>query len=389
MKEKNSVAFPVGIFSIYIVFYAGQAMYNTYLNVFLRSVGYSVAQIGQLQSVATILLVLVQPIWGIISDKSKSKNQIIGILLLATAIICLSYFIFQTALWLAICVMLFSVFFFPALTLQDNYTLELLGNGRWDFGNIRLGGTVGYATCALIVGFLIGNNYSNIFIIMAVFFGIAGIAYFLLPKVKGHREKRQKVSYIKMLKDKPLLCMLIFNITYSMGTTFFFQFYPVYFTETLGASSSMLGALTFVSAMSEVPFFWFARRLERKWGTQKVMLFAGIATTIRWALLFLIVDPYLAIIINLLSGCGYVGFSYCLIKYINDNVAPQVKATAQSLNAILGTVFSKIIFVPLGGWLIGILGFRSMLIVACLVSLSGVIFFKIAFKKACKTSSIT
>ncbi len=378
----NKDRFPVKIFSIYVIFYAGQAMYNTYLNVFLTSVGYTMTQIGQIQSVATILLVLMQPVWGVISDKSKSKNQVVGFLALISAIICLSYYMFQTALWLAICVMLFSIFFFPAMTLQDNYTLELLSKSKWDFGNIRLGGTLGYSICALVVGFVIGNNYSNIFWIMAVFFFITGTMYFTLPRVEGHRQKAEKVKYSILLKDKALLCMIVFNITYYMGVSFYFQFYPIYFTTELGASSQMLGALTFVSAMSEVPFFWFAYKLEKKFGVEKVMLFAGIATALRWFLLYFTTNHFLILGINMLSGCGYVGFSYCLIKYINDNVPKNMRATAQSLNAILGTIFSKILFAPIGGYMSGVVGFKNVLLVSSLVTIVGAVMFRINFKKA-------
>lgn len=371
--------FPTRIFLIYVIFYAGQAMYNTYLNVFLRSVGYEMGEIGQLQAVSTLLLVIIQPLWGIISDKSRSKNQVIGFLLLATTVVCLSYYFFQTALWLAVCIMLFTVFFYPAMTLQDNYTLELLEKSRWDFGNIRLGGTIGYSVCALCVGFFINQNYKNIFWIMAAFFFITGIAYFRLPKVEGHRQKHEKVKYTALLKDISLLCMLGFNIVYSMGVSFFFQFYPIYFTETLGASSKMLGALTFTSAMSELPFFWFAYKLEKKFGAKKVMLFAGIVTAIRWFLLIFVTNHGLVLCVNMLSGCGYVGFSYCLIKYINDSVPGSMKATAQSLNAILGTIFSKIIFAPLGGWLSEIIGFKSILFIGGAFTAAGALLFLIFF----------
>ncbi len=82
----------------------------------------------------------------------------------------------------------------------------------------------------------------------------------------------------------------------------------------------------------------------------------------------------------MLSGCGYVGFSYCLIKYINDTVPKSMRATAQSLNAILGTIFSKILFAPLGGVLSDLLGIRVMLLTAGIVMLCGVTLFAIAFR---------
>ncbi len=336
--------------------------------------------IGLVQSAATLALVLVQPLWGVLSDKSKSKNRIISLLALVTALVCLSFYAFRAALWLAFCVMLFTVFFNPIITLQDNYTLEYLEGRKWDFGHIRLGGTLGYAICAMLVGFVIGTNYGQIFWMMSIFFLAVCACYMTLPQVEGHRQKHEKVKYSILLKDRPLRWMLVFNVIYYLGTAFYFQFYPLYFRNELGASTRLVGMLTFFSAMSEVPFFWFAHKLEKKFGVKRIMLFAGAATALRWFLLFFISEPVAVLFINMLSGCGYVGFSYCLIKYINDTVPKSMRATAQSLNAILGTIFSKILFAPLGGVLSDLLGIRVMLLTAGIVMLCGVTLFAIAFR---------
>ena len=90
------------MFLIYVLFYAGQAMYNVYLNLFLDQNGFSKTQLGLLSSVSTIVLVLVQPLWGVLSDKSKSKNQIVGMLLLICSIVGLAFYASKTALWLAL-----------------------------------------------------------------------------------------------------------------------------------------------------------------------------------------------------------------------------------------------------------------------------------------------
>lgn len=365
---------------VYVIFYAGQAMYNTYLNLFLNDSGFNMSAIGLVQSAATLALVLVQPLWGVLSDKSKSKNRIISLLALVTALVCLSFYAFRAALWLAFCVMLFTVFFNPIITLQDNYTLEYLEGRKWDFGHIRLGGTLGYAICAMLVGFVIGTNYGQIFWMMSIFFLAVCACYMTLPQVEGHRQKHEKVKYSILLKDRPLRWMLVFNVIYYLGTAFYFQFYPLYFRNELGASTRLVGMLTFFSAMSEVPFFWFAHKLEKKFGVKRIMLFAGAATALRWFLLFFISEPVAVLFINMLSGCGYVGFSYCLIKYINDTVPKSMWATAQSLNAILGTIFSKILFAPLGGVLSDLLGIRVMLLTAGIVMLCGVTLFAIAFR---------
>ena len=385
--QKNLVAdgrepFPFKMFLIYVLFYAGQAMYNVYLNLFLNQNGFSNTQLGLLSSVSTVVLVLVQPLWGVLSDKSKSKNQIVGMLLLISAIVGLAFYASKTALWLSLCVLLFNVFFNPAVTLQDNYTLEMLEGGRWDFGQLRLGGTLGYAACAALIGFVVETNYRQIFWMMGIFFIITGVLYFTLPRVSGHREKKQKVKYSLLLKDRRLVCMFVFNIVYTLGTAFFYQFYSIHYSNELGASSVMVGLLSTFGALSEIPFFWFAGRLQKRFGTKAPMLFAGASAAARWLLLSMLTNTSVILVVNMLSGCGFVGFSYSLIRYINDNVPKSMRATAQSLNGILGTFFSRIIFTPISGILADHFSISTVLLGNGLLMVAAVLLFAFTFSKA-------
>ena len=91
-SEQSREMFPVRMFMIYVLFYAGQAMYNTFLNLFLYNHGMQMDQIGFLSSFSTLVLVLIQPLWGVLSDKSKSKNRIIAMLLIVSAIALLSFY---------------------------------------------------------------------------------------------------------------------------------------------------------------------------------------------------------------------------------------------------------------------------------------------------------
>lgn len=385
--QKNPAArgaepFPFKMFMIYVLFYAGQAIYNVYMNLFLDQNGFTKTQLGLLSSVSTIVLVLIQPLWGILSDKSKSKNQIVGMLLLVCALAGLAFYASKTALWLAFCVLLFNVFFNPAVTLQDNYTLEMLEGGRWDFGQLRLGGTLGYAACAALIGFAVQTNYNQIFWMMGVFFVITGGLYFTLPRVSGHREKKQKVKYSVLLKDRRLICMFLFNIVYSLGTAFFYQFFSIHYKNELGASSVMVGLLSTFGALSEIPFFWFAGRLQKRFGTKALMLFAGTAAAVRWLLLSMLTNTTAILFVNMLSGCGFVGFSYSMIRYINDNVPKSMRATAQSLNGILGTFFSRIIFTPISGILADHFSVSTVLFANGILMVGAVLLFGFTFTKA-------
>ena len=53
-KRPQREAFPICLFSLYVLFYSGQSIYNTYLNLYLSSEGLSDSQIGFIISVSTL-----------------------------------------------------------------------------------------------------------------------------------------------------------------------------------------------------------------------------------------------------------------------------------------------------------------------------------------------
>jgi|GEM_PF-4743715 len=63
-EEKKSMSFPKGLFCVYLIFFSGQAIYNTYLNLYLAQIGFSTTQIGSMISISTIVLLIAQTFWG-------------------------------------------------------------------------------------------------------------------------------------------------------------------------------------------------------------------------------------------------------------------------------------------------------------------------------------
>jgi PPP family 3-phenylpropionic acid transporter len=76
-EEKKSMSFPKGLFCVYLIFFSGQAIYNTYLNLYLAQIGFSTTQIGSMISISTIVLLIAQTFWGSISDRAERKNGVL------------------------------------------------------------------------------------------------------------------------------------------------------------------------------------------------------------------------------------------------------------------------------------------------------------------------
>lgn len=373
-SQASSDSFPFHLFLLYILFFSGQAIYNTYLNLYLHDVGLTESQIGITVSLSTAFILITQIFWGMLSDRTKSKNKILRLLYICTALSGLTFYLGTSFMYLVVIITMFSVFFSPIVPLQDNYTLEFLEDKRWDYGQIRMGGTIGYCITVLFIGMMLKDNYRNIFLLVAfAMTGCAVLTGFLVP-VQGHRNKQKKVSYRSLLRNKLLVGLILFNLAFSLGTNFFYSFYPIYFTS-LGADSSMIGLMMFASAISEVPMLIFIRRIVDRLGVNKTLLFAGLVTTLRWFLLSFLRHPALIIATNLLHGVGYTCFSYCIITYIARTVPKDMRATSQTLNAVIGSVVSRVLFGYLGGIASELVGTnRIMLLSGVVMGMSTIVF---------------
>lgn len=363
--EMKKERFPIWIFTVYVAYFAGQSVYNTYLNLYLSEIGMSTTTIGITISVSTAVLLVAQTVWGMISDRAKSKNNVLRFLYIMSALSVLGFYLTRSYIPVLLLVVAFSIFFVPIVPLNDNITLEALMTSRWDYGYIRMGGTIGYALTVLFIGSFLKDSYAPIFMIVAITMGVCLLASFRVPPVQGHRTKEKRSSMKEVLSNRTLSGLILFNLVYCMGNSFFYSFYPIRFTE-IGGNSSQIGWMMFACAVAEIPFLMVMHKIVKKIGIRGVLLAAGTVTCLRWFLIAGLRNPFLIIGVNLLHGFCYTGITYCIINFINRKVPKGLRASSQVWNATMSTVFSKLIFGYLGGVAFDRLGADSLMIFSAL-----------------------
>ncbi|MDD3867149.1 MAG: MFS transporter [Eubacteriales bacterium] len=363
--------FPAQLFILYAVLYAVQAVYGGYLNLYLSDIGFSKTQIGLIVSLSTAVLLLFQPLWGMISDRSRSKNTMLKVLYAASAVAALLFYT-TTVYWQLLgIIILFSMFYFPIIPLQDNHGLEYLEDKRWDFGKVRMGGTLGYAVAVIITGLLLKDDYSKIFIAISVLLLLCLIAVFLIPSVPGHhteRQTRRGLPLRDIFKNPLMICLMVFFIVFALGFNLYYSFYPIHFSS-VGGTSRQIGTMLFVSAISEIPFLLTARYWLRRFGIEKVLIASGLISSLRWLLLFFLEAPVLIILVNCLHGLGYVTVNFSIISFINTNLPRQLRATGQTICAVLVMFFSRVIFGYIGGIASDFFGVSQMMLFSAVITI--------------------
>lgn len=366
--------FPLRLFAVQMFYFSGQAIYNTYINLYMSSIGFTVSQIGLIISVSTGFLLLAQYGWGVISDRTKEKNRIILLMYVVCIVVAPLFYLSKEYLPVMLLFTVFSIFFVPIVPLNDNITLELIEKSRWDYGKIRMGGTIGYAVTVLIIGYVLRDRYDQIFWMVSLMTFLCLVAALRIKPVQGYKNRKNRSSIKLVLKNKNLMGLIVFYLMFGLGTSFFYNFYSIYFTS-IGGGSGDIGMMMFVCSVAEIPCLWLMYRLVKRFGVYNILLLAVGMTSLRWILLFILKQPVLIILANGLHGFGFTAFTYCLLNYINAKVPKDLRATSQVFNAMISTICSKLIFGYLGGIACELVGTNNMMLFSGVLMIAATLLF--------------
>jgi len=350
------------------------AVYGTFIPVYLDSIGYGQIAIGSLLAVGPFVSILAQPVWGTLGDRARSKNDILKILIFGSAVTVLMHRLSENYYYLLFIMAAFTFFQTSISPISDTITLESLDRSSWKFGPIRMAGTLGYALMAVIAGAYAKSSINGIFFLYFCIAIAAFLVTYRLPTVRGHQTKEQKVPARRLFKNKKLVVLMAFGMVLQITLGFYYSFYSLYLKQ-MGANNSLLGWAMFLSAISEVPFLIFADRILKKLGTEYTLLGSALAMGLRWFILYKTTDPYFALMSQLLHGINFIVLQYSMATYINETVPKELKAIGQTINTLFGVGISRIIGSFFGGFLSERFGIQSVFLYGSLLAFSAVFVF--------------
>lgn len=381
MKKER---FPIRLVLLYLIYYAGQALFNSYRNLYLKSIGISTGRIGILASAGILTALLFQPVLGVVSDRAKTRSRVLIMVFLMAGLTALGFYVSEIYWVLLLANALFYIFFQPVVALLDGFTLEMLEfrKSRFSFGTIRTFGSIGYAVSMLVVGYFIGTQYRAMFWIFSLF--MAASALSLAGLKTGRTAAQEKTAGKKkggewqivkaLLKRKPFVIVISMQVLLMLAMTFYSQFYTLHFTEFAGGE--LVGLLVFVMAASEVPFWPFADRFYNFFGVRKALALGMFLEGVRFLVMALVRNAWIAIGMNLISGFCLVLVYGTVILYTDKSVPPEIRATGQNIYSIASTVFSAVVGGALFGYLAEWFGIPGTFtaIASCLMAVGVLVF---------------
>jgi PPP family 3-phenylpropionic acid transporter len=384
---KGLRSYPFYFIAFYLFLYMGFAVFSVFMPVYLDELGYDNSDIGTLLSLGSFVGLFAQPLWGIISDRSKTKNNVLKVLALLSSLGILLFGVSGNYFYIFSIMIVFSFFQSPIVPISDSITLEYISSKGWKFGPIRLAGTIGYAVMPVLAGAMIKNNTNIMFFLCFVIGFMMFLSVFMMPKVKGHQSSGRKTSIFELLKNRELMLLLGFTVVVQITIGYYNSFFSIYYKE-MGADNSILGWATFIACMSEVVFLLIGDRVIKRFGIKLTMICAAFIAVFRWALMGVVNNIYLILILQLLHGFTFIVIFYSMAMYINEKVQDELKASGQALNSAVGMGFTRIIGSVAGGVLSDYIGIRQVFTLSSIAVLVSIIVFVPIFMAISRKSGI-
>jgi len=374
MKKSSDFPWKYGLFLA--SYYLANAVYQSYASKYFESVGMTHTQLSVLLAAAPVISIIMQPIWGMLGDRMKSRNIVLRMLIVVAAALVLTYRISGAFWWLLIVSCLFSAFYTSIQPMGDSIILEALQPKNQPFGPLRLMGCLTFAVGNLFIGYAIDGRMNLVVYLTTAILMLTLLSTKALPYTPGHQSTGQKMNMLAILKLRHMPGLLIMLMMMQLTMGYFYSFYSIHFTSLPGGTTTLLGLCYFLSAVSEVPFLLNADKLFDRLGVGKLMSISAAALTLRWILLASFPNIYVAAGSQILHGWGFIVMTVSMSKYMSATVPNELKASGQMLLAVVGFGIARVFGILGGGLLSEAMGGvqNGFIVMACVSGLALICF---------------
>lgn len=323
-----------------------------FITLYYRELGLAGLQVGVLAALPAVGVAVFGPVWGALADANSNHRLVLRASLVVSALLALG--LAGVSSFVPILLLAGSLAFFaaPAGALLDSYGLTIAERRGRSYGSLRVWGSLGYTAAVFVVGRLMGDRVSPLFLVAyAVCLALACASTLGLPGI-GERSARPLVAgFGVLLRNRSLLVLLSTTYLISSSASVMYSFLGIHLAE-MGGTAGLIGLAFALNAASELPIVafggWFLARL----GAVRLLALAVVVYVFRMAAYSVLPAPEWVLPIQALHGLSYGAFLMASVTLAHRLAGRERAATAQALLASMSFGFGSITGAVLGGALL-------------------------------------
>jgi len=343
----------------------------------LDSTGATSPQIGVVMAICSVVSMVFQPMWGLLSDKVGSPRRVLCFCLGGSALFFGSVF-FANGFYLIAGLLILDIFFRCGIIalLDSHILLEIKTIPGLQYSHIRMAGSIFFGGLSLIYSGVISNRGIMAIIPISVCIAVFTLFWGLFI-AKGRWEsvddkdvgvKRAKPNLKRdvasLIKNKPYMLLLAFGAMSALAVSPLFVFLIEY-VSAVGGHHGHVPLIHALRCAVEIPVFILVGALGKKVAAKKLML-TGACFTLVFIVGLLFANSFFWLAISHLAA-GAPGFILGLtgrLRYVNETTPESVRSTSITLMGTFEIGLGAIVGNLTAGFVLGAYGIQALTLVS-------------------------
>ncbi|MGF2656438.1 MFS transporter [Serratia marcescens] len=334
---------------IYFSMFSFIGIHMPFWPVWLEYKGISPSGIAVLTALSFALKIVFIPAVSKIVDRSGRRRE--AVIVLSCGLFASIIIFSQTDSFIPI--LLLTIFSFacwsPVMSLAESLATVTAREQKFDYGKVRLWGSVGFMVVAIFSGKLL-ERFGETALLWSIC-GAAGLLFIsscLLPKIPMSMVKNQNVNTSVFFRSKWFVCFLIATTLIQGSHATYYTFGSIHWRAE-GLSDQIIGVLWGSSVAVEVMVFAFGRALLSRLGPINVLVMGGVAAAFRWLVIGSTDNLSLLLIAQCLHALSFGACHFAAMQIITDRVDASLSSTAQGIYSAFSMGLGMGVFVLLSG----------------------------------------
>ena len=363
--------------AFYFTYYMGPGAAVVFLPIWLSEKGISTEQIGLINAIPVLVILLLNLVVGRLADKASDWRQVIVIGALIAGIVPIGLFFVNEFWGILLFWTLCSLPGGAVGPVLDAATMRMTRRNGSDFGTIRAWGTVGYMLFNALTGFLVVWYGSVIFV--PLFVGLALLRAAVSLQLPAFRAPpgQPTVAAVQPAAGKlleiivrPWFFLPLVGFAMVFGTHIFLNGFGALLWKAQGIPENIIGPLIALGSASEAAMMFIWRRFGGRVSARYMILLSAVVSVLRWVAMAFAPPVPVLVLLQLTHGItfaiGYLGCVHFIANWTSEDIA----AETQSLFTVAQQVMSVVALIAFG-WLIGLFGNYAYFFAALAALLGG------------------
>lgn len=294
--------------------------------------GYSAAEIGELLAIFMLMRVVSPNLWGWVADHTRHRAQLTRWLAVAATLAFCTVFFGDSYAVIALCLVLFSLFWHAINPQLEAVTLNHLGADVHRYSLIRLWGSIGFIVAVVALGpFLEVMGTWWLLPVLVMLLASTAIIGFFVPGDNGYRASPPQYGFVTVLRRPEVIGLLLVSFLMQVSHGPYYAFFSIYLQDA-GYTRGEIGVLWGLGVLAEVVLFIVMHRIFNGFSLRFLLLTSLLLTGLRWLLIAHFVDSMLIMLLaQILHAASFGLFHAVAVQLVHHHFTHHHQVRGQAL----------------------------------------------------------